>query len=1026
MTILFWERKNHGNDFLRTPKRGHSGEEKMVGKEEAKMEISKLVQTFKNNFNQYKLPTYKEAQVRKEFIDKFFTQLGWDVDNKEGNSEQYKDVVNEDAIKIGGITKAPDYAFRIGGQRVFFVEAKKPSVNLKDNSESAYQLRRYAWNMGIPISILTDFEEFLIYDCRVKPHEKDNSNVARIMVINYQDYLENLDKIWDIFSKESVLKGSFERYIKSNKGIKGTTEVDNEFLKEIEKWRENLAKNIAIRNQNVTISELNYSIQKIIDRILFLIIAEYKNIEKYGKLGEIAKKDNIYKNLMPYFKDSDDKYNSGIFDFKKDALTPTLLVDDKILREIIENLYYPKSPYDFSVLPIEILGKVYERFLGKIIRLTASHQAKVEEKPEVRKAGGVYYTPEFVVDYIVDNTIGKLIKGKTPKQIESIKVLDSACGSGTFLVRAYTYILNYLLEYYRKNPTKYKKEIYQAREGVWFLTTEVRKNVLLNNIYGVDIDAQAVEVTKLSLLLKVLENETKESVNQQLKLFKERTLPNIDNNIRCGNSVVDSSYFKQQKLDESMEELSKINPFDWEKAFPFKFDVVIGNPPYVKEYTNREIFEAVRKTDMNKYYQGKMDFWYFFTCKALDLLKEGGLHSYIAQNNWITSAGASILRNKILSDSKIISFFDFNEFKVFKEASIQTMVFILEKEKTNRAYSVDYFKVFDKDISKEELTNYLITKKDGDKIQKSKAKINPIELKDKLIVFVNSDMGEIFDKMKSQDIFYLTEKEITNGLQVQQEYLNKGHLEVLGEGYKVGEGVFVLSDNEKKKLNLSEKEKELIKPLFTPNEIDRYKINDKNKYWVIYTNSKFKNPNEIKPYPNIKEHLDKFRKIITTDFKPYGIHRTREESFFKGDKIVSIRKCKIPSFSFVTFDSYVNQVYYVIKTNRINMKFLTGLLNSKLIYFWLYHNGKRQGEQLQVDKEPLLSIPLIDSNNKNIVKMVDSIINLNQKMNDVRLDKEKELIKSQIIALEKQIDAEVYKLYGITKEEQKIIEESLK
>ena len=998
----------------------------MISKEEARKEINKLVQTFKNNFNQYKLPTYKEAQVRKEFIDKFFTQLGWDVDNKEGNSEQYKDVVNEDAIKIGGITKAPDYAFRIGGQRVFFVEAKKPSVNLKDNSESAYQLRRYAWNMGIPISILTDFEEFLIYDCRVKPHEKDNSNVARIMVINYQDYLENLDKIWDIFSKESVLKGSFERYIKSNKGIKGTTEVDNEFLKEIEKWRENLAKNIAIRNQNVTISELNYSIQKIIDRILFLIIAEYKNIEKYGKLGEIAKKDNIYKNLMPYFKDSDDKYNSGIFDFKKDALTPTLLVDDKILREIIENLYYPKSPYDFSVLPIEILGKVYERFLGKIIRLTASHQAKVEEKPEVRKAGGVYYTPEFIVDYIVDNTIGKLIKGKTPKQIESIKVLDSACGSGTFLVRAYTYILNYLLEYYRKNPTKYKKEIYQAREGVWFLTTEVRKNVLLNNIYGVDIDAQAVEVTKLSLLLKVLENETKESVNQQLKLFKERTLPNIDNNIRCGNSVVDSSYFKQQKLDESMEELSKINPFDWEKAFPFKFDVVIGNPPYVKEYTNREIFEAVRKTDMNKYYQGKMDFWYFFTCKALDLLKEGGLHSYIAQNNWITSAGASILRNKILSDSKIISFFDFNEFKVFKEASIQTMVFILEKEKTNRAYSVDYFKVFDKDISKEELTNYLITKKDGDKIQKSKAKINPIELKDKLIVFVNSDMGEIFDKMKSQDIFYLTEKEITNGLQVQQEYLNKGHLEVLGEGYKVGEGVFVLSDNEKKKLNLSEKEKELIKPLFTPNEIDRYKINDKNKYWVIYTNSKFKNPNEIKPYPNIKEHLDKFRKIITTDFKPYGIHRTREESFFKGDKIVSIRKCKIPSFSFVTFDSYVNQVYYVIKTNRINMKFLTGLLNSKLIYFWLYHNGKRQGEQLQVDKEPLLSIPLIDSNNKNIVKMVDSIINLNQKMNDVRLDKEKELIKSQIIALEKQIDAEVYKLYGITKEEQKIIEESLK
>ena len=694
------------------------------------------------------------------------------------------------------------------------------------------------------------------------------------------------------------------------------------------------------------------------------------------------------------------------------------------MKEIIDNLYYPKSPYDFSVLPIEILGKVYERFLGKTIRLTASHQAKVEEKPEVRKAGGVYYTPEFIVNYIVENTIGRLIKGKTPKQIESIKVLDSACGSGTFLVRAYTYILNYLLEYYKKNPTKYKKEIYQAREGVWFLTTEIRKNVLLKNIYGVDIDAQAVEVTKLSLLLKVLENETKESVNQQLKLFKERTLPNIDNNIRCGNSVVDSSYFEQQKLDESMEEFNKINPFDWDTAFPFKFDVVIGNPPYIKEYTNREVFEIVKKANMGKYYQGKMDFWYLFTCKALDLLKDGGLHSYIAQNNWVTSMGASVLRNKVLNDSKIISFFDFNDFRVFKEASIQTMVFVLEKEKTNHAYSVDYYKVIDKDVSKEELANYLITKRDGDKILKFKAKINPSELKDKLITFVNKDMGEIIEKMKKANVFYLTEKEITNGLQVQQEYVNKGHLEVLGDGFKVGDGVFVISESEKNNLNLSKKDEELIKPLFTPNEIDRYKIDNKNEYWVIYTSSKFKNPIEIKPYPKLKEHLDKFRKIITTDFKPYGIHRTRKEDFFKGEKILSIRKCQIPSFSFVDFDSYVNQVYYVIKTDKINMRFLTGLLNSKLIYFWLYHNGKRQGEQLQIDRDPLIEIPIIKKENKEVIEAVESITELTKKLENLRLDKERELIKKQIDSLEKKINNIVYDLYGISKEEIEVIETS--
>jgi len=996
-----------------------------MNKETAKQEIARLIKIFKENINQYKLSTYKEAQVRKEFIDKFFESLGWDVDNTEGNSEQYKDVINEDAIKIEGNTKAPDYAFRIGGQRVFFVEAKKPSVKLKENSESAYQLRRYSWNTGIPISILTDFEEFIIYDCRVKPDPKDDSSVARIMFVSYENYLEKFDEIWNIFSKEAVLKGSFDKFVESKKGMKGTTEVDNSFLREIEKWRENLAKNIALRNPKLTIEELNFSIQKIIDRVLFLIICEYKNIEKYGKLNEIAKKPNIYKNIIPYFKEADDRYNGGIFDFSKDCITPNLIIDDKVLKEIIINLYYPKSPYDFSVLPIEILGKVYEKFLGKTIRLTSSHQAKVEGKPEVRKAGGVYYTPEYVVNYIVENTIGKLINGKTPKQIENIKILDSACGSGTFLVRAYTYLLNYLLEYYKQNPTKYKKEIYQTKKGSWFLTTEIRKNILLNNIYGVDIDAQAVEVTKLSLLLKVLENETKESVNQQLKLFKERILPDIDKNIRWGNSLVNSSYFAQKTLTSTSDELNKINPFDWDVAFPFKFDVVIGNPPYVKEYTNRGSFEIVKDTDMKKYYQGKMDLWYLFTCKALDLLKENGLHSYIAQNNWITNAGASILRNKILSDSKIISFFDFNDFKVFKQAGIQTMIFVLEKKKISKTYSVDYFKVINKNISKEELTNYLITKREGDKIERFRAKINPTEMKDKSITFINTEIGEVFERMKKADIFYFSEKEITNGLQVQQDYVNKKHLKVLGTEFKLGEGVFIISDKEMKNLRLSEKErKDLIKPLFTTNEIDRYKIDNKNKYWVIYTSSKFKNSSEIKLYPNIKNHLDKFRKIITTDFKPYGIHRTRVEDFFKGKKIVSVRKTKIPSFSFVNFDSYVNQVYYVIKTNRINMKFLTGLLNSKLIHFWLYHKGKRQGEQLQVDKAPLLEIPLIRQENEQIIQNVDLIIELNKKLKTINLDREKELIKKQILALEKQNDEIVYDLYNITDKEKQIIESS--
>jgi len=1014
----------------------------MITKEQGKGIIKKLIDTFRYNIQQYSQTSYKEAHVRKEFIDKFFVALGWDVNNEEGASERYKEVINEDAIKIGGKTKAPDYAFRIGGTRIFFAEAKKPSVNIKQDSEPAFQLRRYAWNSKIPISILTDFQEFVVYDCRIKPDPKDSPVVGRLFYINYEQYLDRFEEIWDIFSKEAVLRGSFDRYVESNKGKKGTSEVDSEFLKEIEQWREDLAKNIALRNQ-VSISELNFVVQKIIDRILFLRICEDKSIEPYEKLRNIAEKPEIYRNLMTYFKYADDKYDSGIFDFKKDNLSGKIIIDDKVLKDVIMNLYYPHSPYDFSVLSIEILGNVYEQFLGKTITLTASNRAKVEEKPDVRKAGGVYYTPEYVVDYIVENTVGTLIEGKTPKEIERIKILDPACGSGTFLVRAYSYLLEHHLSYYLKNPQKNKKEIYQVKENQWYLTTELRKKILLNNIFGVDIDSQAVELAKLSLLLKVLENETKESVNQQLKLFQERALPNLDKNIRCGNSLVNSSYFKQATLTPNAEEISKINPFDWDdKENGFGnilteggFDVVIGNPPYVKEYTNREIFETLKKTDMAKYYQGKMDFWYLFTCKAMDIMREKGLHSFIAQNNWITSAGASILRNKILAESKLLSFFDFNDFKVFKDASIQTMVFVIEKTKPPKAYNVNYYKIINKKISKEELRNYLLTGKDGNSIEKFKAKIEPQEIRDKTISFVNTPIGDIFEKMRNSRVFYLTEKEITNGVQVQQECVNKSHLKMLGSGFKLGEGIFIISDDEKNKLHLTEKEKELIKPLFTPNEIDRYKIDNKNKYWVIYTGSKFRNPAEIKPYPHIKEHLDRFRKIITTDFKPYGIHRTRDERFFKGEKIVSIRKCPVPSFSFVNFDSYVNQVYYVIKTERINMKFLTGLLNSKLLHFWLYHKGKRQGEQLQVDKAPLLELPIYkleDSNKQEkkikdeIIKSVEAITEIKKKLETVNLNSEKLLLEKQINALEEKIDDMIYKLYDVSDDEKKIIEESLK
>src|SRR3972149_8612821 len=527
-------------------------------------EILGVVGRFENNREAYRSGQYNETQLRREFVDPFFKLLGWDVNNEKGYAEAYKDVIHEDSIKVGGVTKAPDYCFRIGGTRKFFVETKKPSVNLKDDISPAFQLRRYAWSAKLPLSILTDFEEFAVYDCRVKPDKSDKSSTARILYLTCAEYAHRWDEIFEIFSRDAVLKGSFDRYAESSKVKKGTASVDDAFLKEIESWRDTLARNLALRNPDLTQHDLNFTVQRTIDRIVFLRICEDRGIEKYGRLMALQNGDRVYARLCEMFHRADERYNSGLFHFQKDksraespdTLTLNVTVDDSALKNIIKNLYYPDSPYEFSVISSDILGQVYEQFLGKVIRLTAGHRAVVEEKPEVRKAGGVYYTPTYIVDYIVKNTVGKLVRAEnfqplrktTPKEISKIRILDPACGSGSFLLGAYTYLLDWHRDWYvadgrEKWATGRSPVLYQGMGGDWRLTTAECKRILLNNIYGVDIDPQAVEVTKLSLLLKVLEGESEQTLARQLKIFHERALPDLGNNIKCGNSLISTDFY---------------------------------------------------------------------------------------------------------------------------------------------------------------------------------------------------------------------------------------------------------------------------------------------------------------------------------------------------------------------------------------------------------------------------------------------------------------------------------------------------
>lgn len=803
----------------------------------APQEVLALAEKFDRHRESYESAAYNETQLRREFLDPFFEALGWDVQNKDGVAEAYKDVIHEDAIKVGGFTKAPDYCFRIGGTRKFFVEAKKPAKKLKDDAEAAFQLRRYAWSAKLPLSILTDFQEFAVYDCRLKPSPKDKASVGRVLYFTHADYEAKWEEITGIFSREAVLKGAFDKFGEGKRPRRGTAAVDEAFLKEIEGWREALAKNIAVRNGKLDVREINFAVQKVIDRIIFLRICEDRGIEPYGRLQALLNGRNAYARLVELFEQADDRYNSGLFQFREekgraerpDQLTPRLKVDDDILQGILDDLYYPKSPYEFSVLSADILGQVHEQFLGKVIRLTAGHHVKVEEKPEVRKAGGVYYTPTYVVEYVVKQTVGKLLEGKTPKQAADLKVLDPACGSGSFLIGAYQHLLDWHRDWYVKDGVeKHRKVLYQGFGGEWRLTTKERTRILLNNIYGVDIDPQAVEVTKLSLLLKLLEGGSPDVLQREFWATHERVLPDLGQNIRCGNSLIGPDYYRTRQLDLlDDQERYRVNPLDWEAAFPrvlksgSGFDAVIGNPPYLKEYTYRQPFLDLRGTRLEKYYEGKMDLWHVFACLAIDLLRQGGLHSFIATNNWITNAGATLLRRKILTESRLREFTDFGDYRVFSAAGIQTMIYVVEKATRPEAHSVRYRRFSRPRAPLSQVVECLLGADRSALAPGFGARLMP-DADGWPFTFVAGNDAAVLAKIARVGSYRLAADSVGTGIDVHQDFVAESHLKKLPKDVQVGDGIFVLSDAEKRALRLSPREDDLIKPYYTTGELRRF------------------------------------------------------------------------------------------------------------------------------------------------------------------------------------------------------------
>lgn len=937
----------------------------MTPKEVAYNEIAELVERFTEQYDSYKKSDYNETLTRRDFIDPFFKALGWDIDNKNGYAEAYREVIHEDKIKIGKATKAPDYSFRlVGGKRLFFVEAKKPSVVVKDDILPAYQVRRYGWSAKLSVSIITDFEEFAIYDCTKKPIPTDKASVARVKYLTFKDYLNEFDFLWDTFSKERVLKGSFDKFVQGNLNKKGTATVDKEFLQSLDSWRTYLATSISWNNKELDEEEINFVVQQTIDRIIFLRIAEDRSVEPYGNLQQAIKQGNFYQNLFQQFQQADDKYNSGLFDFKKDKISKTLTIDNKVLKTIVNELYFPESPYEFSVLSVEILGSAYEQFLGKVIRIDKAHRAHIEEKPEVRKAGGVYYTPQYVVDYIVENTVGKLTENKTPKEISKLKIVDPACGSGSFLIGAYQYLLDWHKNYYTDNGkiSKGSKDNPLTPDGN--LTTAEKKRILLNNIFGVDIDVNAVEVTKLSLLLKCMEGETQASIASQLRLFNDRVLPTLDNNIKSGNSLVDTDFYDNQ-LDFGEEK--KIKPFNWEKGFPevFKekgFDCVIGNPPYGAALRKEELNYIIKKyAEANKF----PDSYCAFMIKAKRLLKQKGLFGFIVPNTFCDLESCYEFRYWFLNELTPILFYQTGW--AFKDAVVDTVVFIAinEKSKGNNQMNITIG-----DSSYERELNEFLSNK-----------LNKIDYRN------NTASTSFLNKFK-------TYKPLSEFI------LIKAGVKL----YEKGKGNPPQSEKTVKEKPFTKKTSNDIpenwRPLYRGLDVKRYSKLVANEF--VNYGSWIAAPRNEELFLGIKILMrrtdDKLRSTIDTS---------------NGICVNSCHVIKFKEENDLPFSHY----------------YLLGLLNSKLFQkIFELQNPQMVGKvfsEVKVIYVERLPIKEVSKNNKQhdeIEKFVIQLLQLNQQKAETKLDSKLSQIQGKIDYCEERINQIVYQLYELTEEEIKIVE----
>jgi len=891
-----------------------------------KEKIKQLVEKYESEKSKGKISQYTEAETKTGFIEPLFQALGWDTQNR--------DEVGLETNVSGGRV---DYSFKISGIIKFFVEAKALRADL-DNPQYAQQAINYAWHKGVVWTFLTDFESVKVFNAEWKT-KSISENL--FFEIKYTEYLKNFDQLY-LLSKQAISEGLLDKEAeKWGKKLKRQP-VSKQILGDLLEARKKLTKSILNhpRINKISELELDESVQRILDRLIFIRTCEDRNIEQNYLLAAVRNKNkkSLWEELKKIFRRFDELYNSKLFE---KHLCEQLFIDDEILEEVINSLYYTKDGniyYDFSAINADVLGNIYEQYLGHILKKTPTY-AKLKETHQHRKEQGIYYTPTYIVDYIVKNTVGEILKNIKPKNAMKLRILDPACGSGSFLIRAF----DELVDYWQKvSPSEFG----------YFRKIEILKN----NIYGVDLDRQAVEITQMNLLLKTLQH------HQKLPVLK---------NIKQGNSLIDDTSVAGE------------NAFKWEEEFKEVmqeggFDVVIGNPPYVNIKILTKNKENEKEFYRSKYEVviGNYDIYILFIEKAIKLLKEGGMLGFIIPNKFTVTDYGLLLRKFILNSCLIEKIVDVSNLPVFKGVGTYPVIILLKKEsnKSKRtSHEIEFLRVNNETE---------LNKKVTPKIKQSEYERNDLNI---FSFEIYGTGNKIIEKLKSGS-YTLGQISIVNCGTTGFEYRNWGKLII----------------ERKDKLNGD------LLPFIITGNIDKYTINRKRT--VRYQGKKFTDA-----------YFKKGKEVTEGKWK-----------LFSSKKLV-IRGMALQLT--VAYDDIGCacgvSVYTVTEPKEgLDLFFILCILNSKLMdYFYKsqFISKHLAGKYIGFNKGQLEQIPIKVIPKKEqefFIQLAQKRIELGKRLNELgdKITDERRKIEEEIQKTDKQIDKLVYKLYGLTEEEIKVVE----